>query len=442
MTSLSGFRTFHALKKEECAAAVNGFLPRTLVVPLKQEAGCRCACLVREGDSVREGQLIAAPPDGAGGQFRAGIHAPAPGTVSSVGLCVCPDGRRERAVTISLAGTFSFLGRRRKEIDWSCDTSAALTRRIAASGVLNTFRTPKPVSLAEQISAAGKNRTRILAVRLFDEDPSRITDSVLTALYRDEIMEGAEIAARALDADGVVFLTERDFQAPEAQDGRSVPVRFVPADTHLYPCGFRKEICAAVRKSVRDGPFPNIGAGDVFTDASTMLEVCRTVKYGMPVVDRFVHVSGGCVPASGLLNVRIGTTLHSLARQCGGFIRRPAAVIVNGLVTGFSAGSLEAPVTKYVKSVQFLPAARSPDQRPSDCVLCGNCRRVCPRGLSPDILCRHISGGRPAPAEYVESAALCSHCGLCNAVCPSRIPVSQIIEEFKRRNGGVYVSEE
>ena len=123
--------------------------------------------------------------------------------------------------------------------------------------------------------------------------------------------------------------------------------------------------------------------------------------------------------------------MRFLAEQCGGLKRPPAAVIVNGLMLGSFAASLDAPVTKYVKSVLFLPMHRIFDRREMSCVRCGECRIVCPRALAPDILYRHATGGAEAPKEYIESAALCSGCGLCNSVCPSRLSISQAVKRIR-----------
>ena len=54
-------------------------------------------------------------------------------------------------------------------------------------------------------------------------------------------------------------------------------------------------------------------------------------------------------------------------------------------------------------------------------------------GLSPDILYRHMIGGKPAEPDYLKTAVLCSNCGLCNTVCPSRLSISQLISELKNK---------
>jgi Na+-translocating ferredoxin:NAD+ oxidoreductase RnfC subunit len=45
----------------------------------------------------------------------------------------------------------------------------------------------------------------------------------------------------------------------------------------------------------------------------------------------------------------------------------------------------------------------------------------------------YILGMESADPAYMEQVILCEDCGLCNAVCPSRLPLSQYISRLKKR---------
>ena len=442
--------------------AVNGFLQPVVTIPLSHETHDSSVCLVRQGDRVREGDVIAVPSLTADKRYGARLHASVPGIVEDIVPCISPNGREESAVKIRLSGRFSYLGKKRFSENWRALPASVIVQKIADAGVINTFDTTEPVSLASQIDGTGIKGRRMLVVRLYDDDPKRVTDSILSKMFFDDIQTGAFIASRALGDAAIVFVCDAgDMQkeqsarvsdtAPEAKahvtqsplqstlqmsgfasiKDSPVPVRFVPVDITEYPAGFRNEIIDAVKKSVKEKPFGNISPECVFVDASAMIAVHNALRYGVPSVEQYVYVSGECVPAAALMKVRIGTTMRYLAEQCGGLKRLPAAVIVNGLMLGSFVASLDAPVTKYVKSVSFLPMHCIPDQREMPCVRCGECRVVCPRRLAPDILYRYASGGAEAPKEYVASAALCSDCGLCNSVCPSRLSISQAVKRIR-----------
>ena len=56
------------------------FLPHNLLVPLSQDSGHTCKSLVKSGDRVSEGQIIARADD----DLDITIHSPLPGTILDV----------------------------------------------------------------------------------------------------------------------------------------------------------------------------------------------------------------------------------------------------------------------------------------------------------------------------------------------------------------------
>lgn len=443
------FPNIHILKKKAYRKCVNGFVPETVVLPLRQDMNGECGLLVKPGDTVKEGQLVAEKIVLEKGKFNSSVYAPIPGKVTGIEECVCPDGKTSAAVRIRLSGSFSFLGKKIEPKSVQGVPRDFLLDDIARKGILNTFTSNEPRLLADDIKSASKERTRILAVRLFDEDSSRLTDSLLSRLYRKEILEGSRICAKALGAHGIVFVSEKE---PGNQDGekenkngenpeasgagkQGIPEILICANPKKYPSGYRNQIASLVRSRVqeKDEIFRKISRKSLYTDSSTMLELYRAAVLGIPSIERHILVSGECLHASGLIKVAVGTTLRQLVAQCGGFVKEPGVILINGYVSGFAAENLDSPVTKYVKSVTFVPKSKVPDQRMSVCVGCGACRRVCPEKLSPDMIYSRITSGADVPEVYLSSAKYCTNCALCNSCCASRLPLSQVIYGYVRK---------
>ncbi len=422
------FSGFYASKKKAYKKTINGFIPQSLVVPVRLLDGDRSSIRVQVGDTVEEGDCIAASDNPDTGVSMS--YAPVPGTVTEIGECRCPNGTVSEGIRIRLGGAFRFLGRRIEKRDVQQLSAHEMLSEIEKQGIINTFVTDKPVTLAKSIRDARAEHP-FLIVRLFDEDPSRITDSLVASLFLEDVYSGAAMTAAALAAAGIIFVTEKDF-AGQKDFEFGCPAAFVPVNERQYPAAFKKDMCAAVRKTLKNTPFCAASERSLFTDATTMQETHRALLYGIPVIDRYVHVSGDCINASSLMKVAIGTPLSYLAEQCGGLRRNLRTAIVNGQISGFAADNLDAPVTKYVKSVVFLSSRYIAERVSSACVRCGNCRRVCPRHLAPDIIYRHITGEIIAENDYLRSTALCSLCGLCNSVCSARLPICQTIDGFKK----------
>ncbi len=426
---MTTFPNIHSLKKNAYKKTVNAFLPNTVLVPLRQDVNGSCRLLVKSGDRVNEGELIASGVLSENTNFSSMIYAPIPGIVSGVEPCICPDGKHSMAVRINLSGSFSYLGKKLQPLNTLSFSRNALLESIALKGIVNTFTTNEPTLLADDLKLSEKSNSGILVVRMFDEDSSRLTDTLLSSMYACEIVKGTLIAAKAMNALGIVFVCGKDFSIPETEN-INVPFFEMVVDSKKYPSGYKNQLAREILSRKKGEPFSAASGKSMFTDSSTMLELYRSVTFGKPTLSRYVLVSGECLHASGLVNVPLGMSLRELAIQCGGLEKEPGAVIINGYVSGSAIYDLESPVTKYVKSVTFIPERKVPDQRTSVCVGCGSCRRICPEKLSPDLIYRHITDRKPVPKVYLDSARFCTNCVLCNSCCPARLPLSQIIYNY------------
>ncbi len=428
---------FNIAEKYQFKCSPRSYLPSLAYVPFVQEDGCKCRALVKEGDVVSEGQIIASPLSIIQNSFSANIHSPLPGIVKEIKSISLPDGKRSDAAVIALKGAFSFIGKKSFPAEWSLFSPESLQHMIADKGVINTFE--RPFSLASQFDKVRKRENCFVVLRLFDEDPSRVTDSFVASHYPAQVAEGTAIIATALKAKAIVLVASKKDGNPISTE---ISTRFfeniaytcVSADSSKYPCGFKRDIVSLVKKEKNiDAQFKDITTQELFIDPETAFAVYEAVVCGIPMMSCFVHITGDCLKVSGILRVNIGTPIGFLAAECGGFTKKVAKIIVNGLYTGTVAPGFDVPITKIVKSILFLPISELVDPHYASCVRCGSCRHVCPEGLYPDLLYQRLKGMEKAvKKELLDTSKLCTLCALCNSVCPSRLPLAQSIAELKK----------
>lgn len=419
---------FVQIEKKPITQSVQAFLPKVALVPFCHQKNQDFNCIVKPGDMIKEGTVIA-ESSGDYEDFGLKIHSSIPGAVQEIVSCTLPDGCNGLAVKIRLAGEFSYLGKTSEKQEWSAKRSAELVSIFSTHGVVNTFEGVE--SLAEQIIDCKLVRDRFLIVRMFDEDPSRITDSFIAENLTSQVIEGTAIIARAMKADGVVFVYSNKFQGTiDTQIFNAVPSLKIGVDVSKYPLGFKRSLIHIINKYCKVAKtkyFSAVNHKNIYIDPQTAISAYDAVVLDKPVIERYVHVTGDCLECAGVLKMRVGATIGSLVEQMGGFIYPPAKVIVNGVLTGNAVSDMNIPITPMVKSVAFVPRKRLSDHHSNECVLCGNCRDICPEGLYPDLLYRRRDDGPLNLTELAKTTLLCSGCSLCNSACPSRLPLSQTI---------------
>ena len=304
---------------------------------------------------------------------------------------------------------------------------------IKNAGIVNTFKVID--SLYEQVVSYAE-KTNFLVVRMFDEDPSRLTDTFISQNYSSSVVKGAFYIAKSFSAKGIIFVCpKKNFTPPDFVELGDFPYLCVFADTERYPSGFKSNLIQYIKKNsktISSELFGEVNDKSLFVDSGTALDVYNAVTYKMPVVEKIVHVTGDCLRAAAMFKVRVGTPISALVEQCGGLKKPVAKILINGVLIGSSITSMDIPITKGVKSITFLPVLALNNQNLSPCIRCGKCRFSCSENLYPDLLFRSYMQGTPKTDEkLLRTAIFCSECNLCNSVCPARLPLSHIISILK-----------
>ena len=407
----------------------NAFISKTITIPLVQEYGASYRVLVKPGDIVQEGEKIAVS-EGVS-VFPTYIHSSLPGVVTDIISCSLKNGKKAFAVKIKFGGSFKFLGKKISEQQEDLLSSAAITESLLDKGVINTFDISKAQSMGLQIKKM--KSCGCIAVRMFDEDPYRITDSLVAKFNLEKIVKASKLLAKALNAGGVVLAIDQKMQnKADLKKYESDNLKFLEMNIKRYPCGTPREMVSAFsRSALKKNVNYMLSKHDLFTDSSSMLEVYNAVFLNTPAISRNIHFSGNCLYSSCMLNVKIGTPIKDIISQLGGFVKTPSLIIINGELGGASTQNLELPITKDIKSVKFVSSRKETDEQVYSCINCGNCRYICPVKISPDILYNSVLNVSILSETLQTSATICNSCGLCSTVCPARLPLTQTIAVLK-----------
>jgi electron transport complex protein RnfC len=411
------------------------FLPAISVVPLKQHSGAVADPVVQVGDTIREGELLALS-QGAGA---ADIHAPIPGEIMGTCSWDMSPVQKNEAFVIKFKGGFEILGKKNPEFPWEDTPPFELRRLISKAGIVEMSGHGRPLQdlFVEKIN---ESRTCTLVVRCVFDDPWLAADVCLCRERVAAVAEGACIAARAVEADRIIFAVSKNQReigrvlAEEAKK-QNAAVSLVQVGFR-YPQRGRRELEIALRKYEKKTP-ETLGAL-LFIGPSELAAIYDAVKLHKPLMSRYIAVGGSAVKNPAVVNARIGTRIGELFRQCGGFKKEPDRIGFGSTLIGRQAVSLNEPVAKttyavFAENAPFLSFLKKIPfvQLSTSCINCGLCRAVCPVGLDPDGVYKRLTKPN-LDDSYSYHVAECHGCACCEAVCPSRLPLCTVIKGLPR----------
>ncbi|MDD4930208.1 MAG: electron transport complex subunit RsxC [Gallionella sp.] len=394
-------------------------LPERLFVPLQQHVGAPAQPLVRVGEHVLKGQLIAASQ----GFISAAVHSPTSGRISAIGdyAAAHPSGLTAPTVTIASDGDDRWL-----DTDVPADpfllTPEDIAARVGKAGIVGLGGATFPSAV--KLNLSRKNNVHTLIINGGECEPYITCDDRLMREHASNIIEGVRLIRHAVGAVNVMVGIEENkpaalFAMQTAAAGTEVKVIAVPA---MYPMGWDKQMIRALtgREVPADGRSADIGV--LVHNVATAFAVRDAVRFGRPLVSRLVTVSGGAVAEPGNLMVPVGTLVETLFGYCGGFSSKPARLVLGGPMMGMELSTINVPVVKGTSGVLALTKGEIGREQASPCIRCSSCIRACPVGLLPLQMAAHIRAGDSAGAVS-QGLKDCIACGCCSFVCPSHIPL-------------------
>lgn len=415
--------------KEPAASRLIGKmpLPPYLYLPLVQHAGAPARAVVKVGDSVLAGQLLAE----AGGAISAPVHAPAAGVIEAIGPRIAPHPSGLPVETITLKVTGS------EHIDYpACSDPFSLSpeemsRRIEAAGVVGMGGATFPS--APKLHLGRRMAVHTLVINGGECEPYLSCDDRLMQERADAVIEGIRLIATMIGAGRILVGVEDN--KPVAckamqQAAEAFPHISVQAVPTRYPMGSGEQLMTWLTGKELPAGARMASIGVLIHNVGTAYAVHRAIRYGEPLTHRIVTVAGDSVLQPRNLEVAIGTPASALVEFCGGLTEKPARLVMGGPMMGMALPSLDVPVIKGCSGILALTAAECNDSEEQDCIRCGACAHACPLHLLPLDMAASIRSGDLEGAAKM-GLEDCLTCGACSYICPAHLPLSHYFDFAK-----------
>lgn len=197
-----------------------------------------------------------------------------------------------------------------------------------------------------------------------------------------------------------------------------------------YPQGGEKQLIQAIlKKEVPSGGLPfEIGA--IVLNVGTVLAIYDAVTNKKPLIDTNVTISGDCVSSPANYLVPIGTSVDYIIETCGIDKDKVNKIILGGPMMGAAISDTSIGINKTCSGILFFSKAFSVKER--DCINCGMCADVCSLGLIPTKFAK-FSKLNSIDAALEHKILDCTECGCCSYICPAKIEIVQWIKLLKNK---------
>ena len=393
--------------------------PKRLFISLKQHSGMPAKPIVKVGDVLIAGQMIAV---GQGGS--ANIHAPLAAKVDKIAehKAAIPGGGNEVMIHL-LCDTEPHLKEIKLNINY--ESRAELIDIIADAGIVGMGGAVFPA--ATKLRSTLNKDVKTLLINGCECEPYLTCDDLVMQEQCVQVIGGIRYLLEATAAKKAIIGVEDNkplalaslIEATSEDD--NIEVRTLP--TH-YPMGSAKQFIQALCHVEVPRGARSTDVGVFVQNVATCAAIYLAVRYGRPMTHRVVTLSGGALEKPMNIKAPIGTLISELVGSCGGLKTTPARIIVGGPMMGHTITNMHSPIMKGTTGILFLHEDEIPKQTSSPCVSCGRCVEACPMGLLPNTMSELIENDDLDGAAK-QGLNACLLCGSCAFICPASIPLTQ-----------------
>jgi electron transport complex protein RnfC len=430
MSTLTFRGGIHPPDKKELSKAIpitQAKIPQRVVIPLSQHLGAPCSPVVQIGQEVKRGELIGK----ADAFVSAPVHSSVSGKVIAISEFLMPTGRMINSVVIESDGNDEWTALK-ESADYLGLSPDEIKAKIKDAGIVGMGGAAFPTVV--KLSPPKEKPIDAVILNGAECEPYLTADHRLMLEKPKEIIEGLKILMKSLGVKkGFVGIENNKMDAVNImkEAAKGSPGITVDALEVKYPQGAEKMLIKAVTgREIPPRALP-MDVGVVVQNVGTALAVYEAVRFGKPLIERVVTVTGEGINSPRNLLVRVGTLVSQLIEECGGFKGEGVKVVSGGPMMGFAMQGLDVPVTKGTSGILVMSESEvvhAEDYKP--CIRCSRCIDICPMGLMPSMISVLSEVGHYEECKDYNLFD-CFECGSCAFVCPSRRPIVHFVRLAK-----------
>ena len=422
ISTFDGGLTLVAYKHLSTGSAISTLPPsKEYIIPMQQHMGVASTVVIKAGDKIRKGQMLAKPGD----IISAAIHSPVSGIITAVKPHQVPHASGLEDLCVFIENDFKdeWIDRQPLADRYNETSSHDLRKIVTDAGIVGLGGAAFPASVKQT-----EINIKTLILNGAECEPYISCDDVLMRERAEEILSGADIIGHIVKARQCIIAIENNkpeaikaIQAAIDKDGTGFfSITVIPS---IYPSGGEKQLIKIITGD--EVPVKRYPAelGILVHNVATAYAIHRAIYFAEPLISRITTVTGHGVKQPQNVEVLNGTPMRECIEYCGGYNDNSDELIMGGPMMGFSITSDSVPVVK-ASNCLLVTAKDENKQNPNHlpCIRCGKCVDVCPVRLLPQQLYWYASS-RHTDRLIEHNLFDCIECGCCAYVCPSDIPL-------------------
>lgn len=401
---------------------------KLIYLPLKQQLGKPSIPIVKIGDTVKVGQLIAKRD----GVFSSNLHAPVSGTVQKIEKHPEPTGNISPTIIIENDKKNQWISLIKKPRGTSLSRKDII-KKITEAGIVGLGGATFPTQVKYKIDKP----CNTILLNGIECEPYNAADYITMKNHPNEIINGLIYLIKIANAKkGVICIEDNRMDIYNIFTNKTNNIENISVALlkEKYPQGSEKQMIYALTKN--EVPYNGlpIDIGVIVNNVGTAKAVYDAIEEGKPLTHHYVTVTGNSLETSKSFLVPIGTPFKDLINACdlidtcNNYLNNQI-ILAGGLMMGKAMYSEMVPVTKGVNSIILLNNF-SKKTKEINCVRCSACVDKCPAFLEPITLVSLIKNGKMDELEN-NGISACIECGSCSYICPSYIPLLDYIRQGK-----------
>lgn len=404
-------------------------IPQKLFISLRLNRGNSAKPIVKIGDLVLKGQIIAKPKNA----FGAYIHASSSGRITGIEkrTTASPDADISSVIEITTDGKDQWI----ELIDNSTITQTKINdysaneiiESIIKGGLVGLGGAGFPTHIKYKTQNNQLHSTiDTLIINGAECEPYITCDEQLMLASTDDLINGSLLLMKASGASQAVFAIEDQVGGIKNQLENQISQRNIPNISvikvpTIYPAGGEKQLIKVLTGlEVPSGGLP-LELGIIVQNVGTIKALNDYVTQSKPIVERIITVAGDAINHAQNFIAPIGTPIKHLLSHAECQFEKVHRIIIGGPMMGYAMPEISIGIDKTSNCVLALTEKNT--QHHGDalpCIRCGECVNVCPAELLPQQLHWYINGGNLEKARE-HHLFDCIECGACAWVCPSQI---------------------